>query len=123
MKDEKPIVATLYHDGKKVADLESVQTLGLAVDINEIGFVDYSALDNGYILDTSRIGDEENPYITRARHEIKTHGKWATIARAQSFIAARAAHRIWLYALGSNDALIDAYVINQSEAERKDEWQ
>ena len=120
MKDEKPIVATLYHDGKKVADLESIQTLGLAVDINEIGFVDYSALDNGYILDTSRIGDEKNPYITRARHEIKTHGKWATLARAQSYIAARVAHRIWKYALGSNDEIIDAYVISQRKEESED---
>lgn len=123
MNDKKPVSAALYFKGEKVADLTDVKPCILNAELDEIFFVDSAKLDNGYILDTSRMGDEESPYITRAKHKEKTRGEWVTIARCPSYVSAKVAHRIWLYALGSNDTLIDAYVVNQSEAEKKDEWQ
>ena len=121
MNNEKPVSAALYFKGEKVADLSSVKPCVLNAELDEIFFVDSTKLDNGYILDTSRMGDEKNPYVTRTKHKEKTRGEWVTIANASSYIGAKVAHRIWLYALGSNDALIDAYVINQSKVESEDE--
>ena len=120
MNNEKPVSAALYFKGEKVADLSSVKPCVLNAELDEIFFADSTKLDNGYILDTSRMGDEKNPYVTRTKHPVITRGEWVTIARAQSYIGARVAHRIWKHALGSNDELIDAYVINQFDAERKD---
>ena len=96
-----------------------------AWNIGEIGFVDFSGLDNGYVIDTHRrthkTGDDEKRlYVTRVKHKVITRGEWVTIASAPSCIGARVAHRIWKYALGSNDELIDAYIVTQFDAERKD---
>ena len=121
MNDEKQVLGTVYWGDKKVADLSSGGIRCHSFNLNEVSRIDYDRLDNGYILDTLRIFDEEYPYRTRAKHKEKTRGEWVTIANAPSYIAARVAHRIWLYALGSNDALIDAYVINQCKTESEDE--
>lgn len=121
MNDEKQILGTVYWGDKKVADLSSEGIRTHSFDLNEVSRIDYDRLDNGYILDTSRIFDKEYPYRTRVKHKEKTRGEWVTIANAPSYIAARVAHRIWLYALGGNDALIDAYVINQIKVESEDE--
>lgn len=121
MNNEKPVSAALYFKGEKVADLSSVNPCVLNAELDEIFFVDSAKLDNGYILDTSRMGDdEERPYVTRTKHPVITRGEWVTIASAPSHIGAKVAHRIWEYALGSNDKLIDAYIVNQFDAERKD---
>lgn len=119
---QEPVSAALYFKGEEVADLSNVEPRILCAELDVIGFVDHTSIDNGYVLDTLRTGDdEEHPYITRTKHPIITRGEWVTVARAHSYIAAKVAHRIWLYALGSGDNLIDAYVINQSKVESKDE--
>lgn len=119
MNNEKPVSAALYFKGEKVADLD-LNIRESFFDLDDIGLVDHTSVDNGYVLNTSRVGGEDYPYITRTKHLVITRGEWVTIARSPNYIAARVAHKIWLYALGSNDALIDAYVINQFDAERKD---
>lgn len=121
MNDEKEILGTVYWGDKRVADLSRAGIRSHSFDLNEVSRIDHDRLDNGYILDTSRIYGEDYPYNTRAKHKEKTRGEWVTIANAPSYIAARVSHRIWLYALGSNDALIDAYVINQIKVESEDE--
>ena len=121
MNDEKEILGTVYWGDKRVADLSRAGIRSHSFDLNEVSRIDHDRLDNGYILDTSRIYGEDYPYNTRAKHKEKTRGEWVTIANAPSYIAARVAHRIWLYALGGNDELIDAYVINQCKTESEDE--
>ena len=120
MNNEKAVSAALYFRGEKIADLD-LNIKESFFDLDHIGLTDHTSVDNGYILDTSRMGDEKNPYVTRTKHPVITRGEWVTIASSPNYIAARVAHRIWLYALGSNDALIDAYVINQSKVESEGE--
>lgn len=126
MNDEKITGATAWWGDKKIATLSGDGMRSTFFNIGEIGFVDFSGLDNGYVIDTHRRthktgDDEERPYVTRAKHKEKTHGEWVTIARAPSYIGARVAHRIWKYALGSNDELIDAYIVGQLAAESEGE--
>ena len=126
MNDEKIIGATAWWGDKKIATLSGEGTCSTSFDIGEIGFVDFSGLVNGYVIDTNRRthktgDDEERPYVTRVKHKVITRGEWVTIASAPSYIGARVAHRIWKYALESNDELIDAYIVGQLSTESEGE--
>ena len=122
MNDETPILGTVYWGDKKVAELSSKGLRSFSLDLNEVSRIDFTRLDNGYVIDTSRTGDDEKrPYVTRTKHRVITRGEWVTIASAPSYIGARVAHRIWKYALGSNDELIDAYIINILDTESEGE--
>lgn len=122
MNDRKITGATVWWGDKEISTLSGDGMRSSAFELDNIACIDFTRLDNGYALDTClTVGDGERPYTTRAKHKEKTRGEWVTIASAPSHIGARVAHRIWKYALGSNDELIDAYIVGQLAAESEDE--